>query len=62
MLTLNNKSLALAEIRLTLAHMLWHFDIELDKEATDEDWAFQKAWFTWAKKPLVVRLKVRGEK
>ena len=61
MLTLNNKSLALAEIRLTLAHMLWHFDIVLE-EATDEDWAFQKAWFTWAKKPLVVRLKVRGEK
>ena len=51
-------SLALAEIRLTLAHILWHFDMQLDEE-TDEDWATQKGWLTWAKKPLVVKLKAR---
>ena len=51
-------SLALSEIRLTLAHMLWHFDIELCEE-TDHRWLEQKSWFTWQKKPMVVGLRDR---
>lgn len=51
-------SLALAEIRLTLAHVLWNFEIELNDE-TDPDWIKQKAWMTWQKKPLIVNLKAR---
>ena len=51
-------SLALAEIRLALAHMLWFFDMEVGEE-TDAEWADQKAWFTWEKKPLVMRLRAR---
>lgn len=50
--------LALAEIRLMLTHMLWTFDMELAEE-TDEEWAKQKAWMTWEKKPLVVKLTER---
>ena len=51
-------SLALAEIRLTLAHLLWTFDMELADE-TDKEWAKQKAWMIWERLPLYVNLKVR---
>lgn len=51
-------SLALAEIRLGLTLMLWTFDMELAEE-TDEEWPKQKAWLTWEKKPLIVRLTER---
>ena len=51
-------SLALAEIRLILTHMLWTFDMELSEE-TDEEWAKQKAWMSWEKKPLIVKLTER---
>ncbi|KAL8795325.1 MAG: hypothetical protein Q9195_002195 [Heterodermia aff. obscurata] len=54
------KSLALAEIRLMLTNMLWTFDMELAEE-TDEEWTKQKAWLTWEKKPLVVKLTERKE-
>ena len=55
---LQDDSLALAEIRLMLTHMLWAFDMELAEE-TDEEWAKQKAWMTWFKKPLIVKLTER---
>lgn len=51
-------SLALLEIRLILAHVLWHFDLELS-EKTPADWLNQKSWLTWEKKPLMVKLKAR---
>ena len=51
-------SLALAEIRLTLAHMLWAFDIDLSDE-TDKEWTKQKAWSVWERFPLIVKLRVR---
>lgn len=53
------KNLALAEIKLTLAHLLWNFEFETCEE-TDPDWFNQKAWLTPAKKPLVVQLKLRA--
>ncbi|KAL8945861.1 MAG: hypothetical protein Q9222_007658 [Ikaeria aurantiellina] len=52
------KNLANAEIALVLTRLLWEFDLYLAEE-TDENWADQKAWMTWVKKPLVVTVKVR---
>ena len=49
------KNLAMAEIRLILARMLWEFDMTLCAE-TSEDWTDQRAWLTWEQKPLIVRL------
>ena len=46
----------MAEIRLTLTHLLYGFDFELIEE-TDEDWLDQKAWFTWEKNPLIIGVK-----
>ena len=51
-------SLAMAEIRLILTHMVWRFDLEIAKE-TGRDWTRQKGWFTWEKKPLFVEVKER---
>ena len=51
-------SLALAEIRLVLTHMLWNFDMELAEE-TDDEWEKQNEWFIWNKKPLIVKLTPR---
>ena len=50
--------LAIAEIKLVLARMLWEFDMELDDE-TSESWPDQKAWMSWQQKPLYVRLRAR---
>lgn len=46
--------LAYAEIRLILARVLWNFDMELDPSSTN--WADQKTYFLWEKRPLKVRL------
>lgn len=51
-------SLANAEIALVLTRLLWEFDITLSDE-TDSNWPDQQAWFTWNKKPLVVKLQER---
>lgn len=41
-------------MRLILAAVLWHFDIELvDKE---DVWTDQKNYELWEKKPLIVNL------
>ncbi|KAL9066761.1 MAG: hypothetical protein Q9161_007350 [Pseudevernia consocians] len=52
------KNIAMAEIRLVIVRMLWEFDMELCEE-TGSDWVEKKAWFTWDKKPLFVRLTPR---
>ncbi|KAF6234906.1 hypothetical protein HO173_006836 [Letharia columbiana] len=52
------KNLAMAEIRLVIVRMLWEFDMELCAE-TGSDWAEKKAWFTWDKRPLFVKLAAR---
>ena len=49
------RNLAYAEMRLVLAKLLWHFDIALDEERTD-DWFDQKEWGLWHKRPLYVKL------
>jgi len=47
-------SLAIAEMRLVLAHILFEFDIELMPESVD--WLDQRGFSIWEKKPLIVRL------
>jgi cytochrome P450 len=50
------RNLAYAELRLILAKVLWHYDIELDTEKTGE-FLDQKIWSIWAKKELYVKMK-----
>jgi averantin hydroxylase len=49
-------------MRLILVHLLWHFDIELDRRRMENmDWmAVQGIWILWDKKPLWVVLKNRS--
>ncbi|KAH7174263.1 cytochrome P450 [Fusarium flagelliforme] len=49
------QNMALHEMRLILAVLLFKFDLEL--EETSEDWADQKAFGLWQKKPLMMRAK-----
>ena len=49
-------SLALAEMRLILAKMLWHFDLELADP--ENDWySGLKAYLIWERGSLKIRLK-----
>lgn len=51
------RSLAYHEMRLTLAKVLWHFDLSLCAESAD--WTGQKVYMLWEKKSLMVRLAAR---
>jgi averantin hydroxylase len=55
------RQLAYAEMRLILAKILWHFDLELDESKMGgRDWlAEQGVWILWDKSPLWVHLKPR---
>ncbi|KAI9373001.1 putative sterigmatocystin biosynthesis P450 monooxygenase stcF [Aspergillus egyptiacus] len=57
------RQLALAEMRLILVHLLWHFDLALDEGRMGEtDWlAAQGIWILWDKKPLWVVLEPHGK-
>lgn len=52
------RNLAYLEMRLILAHLLWRFDLQ----AADEKWRWeeQRTWILWEKRPLKVRVRVRG--
>jgi cytochrome P450 len=51
------KGLAMLEMRLILAKLVWNFDlIPLDKPF---EWGIQKTYFLWEKKPINVGLKAR---
>lgn len=51
------KNLAWAELRLSLARMLWRFDIQLVETEANLRWLDgQKLWGFWAKPPLLCRL------
>lgn len=52
------RNLAYAELRLTLAKLLWSFDITLDEGKTG-DFLDQKIWSIWAKRELFVNIKAR---
>jgi cytochrome P450 len=50
------RNLAYLEMRLILAKVVYNFELELD-EARTGDWAHQKAFLLWDKRPLWVRIK-----
>ncbi|KAK4175383.1 cytochrome P450 [Triangularia setosa] len=54
------RNLAYAELRLTLAKLLWHYDFVLD-EAKTGDFLDQKIWSIWAKRELYVKLYSRKD-
>lgn len=43
------------EMRVVLATVIWHFDLEL--AAPDVDWADQKTYTSWNQNPLPIFLK-----
>lgn len=49
-----NNSLAYFEMRLTLARLLFNFDIE--PTPAIEGWTNQNIYLIWQKKPLIVKL------
>lgn len=49
------KNLAYHEMRLLLAMTLWTFDLSLEQESID--WANQKVFILWDKRPLMVKLR-----
>lgn len=55
------RQLAYAEMRLTLARILWRFDLHLDAvRMGGRDWLLeQPVWVLWFKSPLWVRLTLR---
>ncbi|RAH39749.1 cytochrome P450 [Aspergillus brunneoviolaceus CBS 621.78] len=55
------RNLALAEIRLIMANLLWTFDLEIDQDRMGRragEWIDQKIWGVWFKKPLWVSLRL----
>lgn len=51
------QNLAWAEMRMILARLVWHFDMELLDPSIN--WEKQKTFVLWAKSSLMVRLKIR---
>ncbi|CAF9926361.1 hypothetical protein IMSHALPRED_006941 [Imshaugia aleurites] len=51
------RNLAYLEMRLILAHLLWHFEFEAEDSAWN--WEDQKTWILWEKKPLKVKIRIR---
>lgn len=58
LLTLPPCRLAWAELRITMAKLLWHFDFEL--ASPDEDWwNKQRTYLIWERLPLMINLQPR---
>lgn len=58
LLTMTPNRLAWAELRITMAKLLWNFDFELT--SPDEDWwNKQRTYLIWERLPLMVNLKPR---
>ena len=57
-LTFYPTSMAMNEMRLTLAKLFWNFDIALNPNSEDW-WISQKSYLIWEKKPLMVSIKPR---
>ncbi|KAI0995216.1 Cytochrome P450 monooxygenase [Podosphaera aphanis] len=51
------KNLAMAEMRLIIARVLWNFNLQLDSH--NSNWFDQKVYLLWEKKPLMVKLTLR---
>lgn len=50
------KKLAYGELRVTLAKMVWNFDMSIAIGGRDVDWTKQKCWFNMETQPLDVAL------
>lgn len=50
--------MAMNEMRLALAKLVWNFDISLNRSSEDW-WITQKSYLVWEKKPLMVSIKAR---
>ncbi|GAW13413.1 hypothetical protein ANO14919_027980 [Xylariales sp. No.14919] len=48
------RNMAYAEMKLVMARLMWHFDVE---NATEGDWMDQKVYMVWEKSPLHVKLR-----
>jgi cytochrome P450 len=46
-------NLAYVEMKIIIARLVWHFDLE---NATEGDWIDQRVYMTWEKAPLWVKL------
>lgn len=45
-----------AQVRVLLARVVWHFDLERKRvDPTEGDWLDQKAWFAFEPRPLLVK-------
>ncbi|OAL47372.1 averantin oxidoreductase [Pyrenochaeta sp. DS3sAY3a] len=53
------RNLAYLEMRLVIANLIWHFDLE---DVTPGTWRDQKIYMVWDKPPLMVKLKPVREK
>ncbi|KAF3010116.1 hypothetical protein E8E14_001133 [Neopestalotiopsis sp. 37M] len=49
------QNLAWMEMRLIFTKILWNFDIEVPEQCSPVDWASQKIWWSWDKRPLQVK-------
>lgn len=50
--------LAWAELRITMAKLLWQFDFEL-ASSDDDWWNKQRTYLIWERLPLLINLKPR---
>lgn len=54
------KNLAYVEMKVIMARLVWHFDVELESSSSgandEDDWFDQKVYTIWEKKPLWVKL------
>ncbi|KAF2965734.1 hypothetical protein GQX73_g7855 [Xylaria multiplex] len=48
------RNMAYAEMRLVMARLIWHFDVE---SATTGDWMDQRVFLVWEKGPLHIKLR-----
>ncbi|KAI0458821.1 averantin oxidoreductase [Xylaria acuta] len=48
------RNIAYAEMKLVMARLIWHFDIE---NATEGNWLDQKVFMVWEKSPLRIKLR-----
>ena len=55
---LKSISLAMLEMRIILAKLFWHFDMELCDGM--EGWLDQRSYLTWEKRPLMVKVREVG--
>lgn len=52
------RSMAWAEMKLIIAKMIWSFEFEL-ADRNKQDWTEQKAWLSYERGPLWVKIKRR---